>query len=93
MKWMMLFLLNLFGKGKTWIEGKIIDVLDVRNYKVQVKDFGNMIWKRHADQLMPRYTPKYSNECVFPKNNSCDGEALVPNFPFINVDSQSNAEV
>ena len=82
-----------YGKGKTWLEGKIIDVLGVRNFKVQLKDFGNMIWKRHADQLMPRYLPNVPNECVFPKNDLCDGQSIVPNFPFINVDSQSCAEV
>ena len=81
-----------FGKGKSWLEGKIIDVLGVRNYKVQLKDFGNMTWKRHADQLMPRYTPKVEDECAFPKNNLCDGKPIVSNFPVDQAESQSSAE-
>ena len=45
-----------FGKGEPWVAGKIVRVLGIRNYEVTVNDFGNMLWKRHNDQLMPRYT-------------------------------------
>ena len=44
-----------FGKGVPWVSGKIVQVLGLRNYKVQVQSFGNIIWKRHADQIMHRY--------------------------------------
>ena len=44
-----------YGKGPPWVEGRIVEILGLRNYKVQVKSSGNIIWRRHADQLMPRY--------------------------------------
>ena len=47
-----------FGKGESWVPGKIAEVLGVRNYKVQLQDYGNVFWKRHADQIMPRYLTK-----------------------------------
>ena len=55
------------GKGETWIEGKITQVLGVRNYMVQVHDFGNISWKRHHDQLMPRFT---GNSIKTPRESS-----------------------
>ena len=44
-----------YGNGPLWVEGRIVEVLGLRNYKVQVYCSGNMIWKRHSDQLMHRY--------------------------------------
>ncbi|KAL8608281.1 hypothetical protein ACOMHN_042148 [Nucella lapillus] len=44
------FALN-FGKGSKWIPGAIIKVLSPRNFDVQV---GDVMWKRHQDQLRPR---------------------------------------
>ena len=46
-----------FGKGEQWLEGQIAEVLGLRNYHVQVHSFGNIIWKRHADQIMHRFRP------------------------------------
>ena len=54
-----------FGKGDLWIEGQIVEVLGVRNYLVQVHNFGDMLWKRHHDQLMPRFI---GNICSTPQN-------------------------
>ena len=54
-----------FGKGDLWIEGQIVEVLGVRNYLVQVHKFGNMLWKRHHDQLMTRFI---GNICSTPQN-------------------------
>ena len=34
------------GKVSSWLEGKMIEVLVVRNYKAQLKDFGNIVWKK-----------------------------------------------
>ncbi|KAL8574425.1 hypothetical protein ACOMHN_020408 [Nucella lapillus] len=47
------FALN-FGKGSKWIPGTIIKVLSPRNFDVQV---GDVMWKRHQDQLWPRQIP------------------------------------
>ena len=33
-----------FGKGEPWIEGKVSEVLGVRNYLIEIKDFGNILW-------------------------------------------------
>ena len=44
-----------FGKGEPWVAGKIVQVLGVRNYMVEVNRFGIMLWKRHHDQLMHRF--------------------------------------
>ena len=55
-----------FGKGEPWIEGKVSEVLGVRNYLIEVKDFGNILWKRHHDQLMPRFTGSYIAPKVSP---------------------------
>ena len=49
-----------FGQGTPWVEGKIIEVLGVRNYKVQLRDFGKVVWKRHADQLMSRFVGNFA---------------------------------
>ena len=66
-----------FGAGNTWLEGKIIEVLGVRNYKVQLKNFGNMVWKRHVDQLMPRFTPN-SNDCILPIHKPANNQFSEP---------------
>lgn len=44
-----------YGKGDSWIKGEVMEVLGWRNYNVRVQDFGNITWKRHADQIMHRY--------------------------------------
>ena len=51
-----------FGRGEPWVKGKIVEVLGVRNYRVQVQDYGNMIWNRHADQIMKRFLVGEDNE-------------------------------
>ena len=58
-----------FGKGDAWVQGKIIEVLGMRNYKVQVQNFGNIIWKRHADQLMFRYHSEPITPATSTNNN------------------------
>ena len=60
-----------YGRGDTWVPGKIIEVLGVRNFKVQLQNYGNLIWKRHSDQLMHRCL---SEQPVNSNNN------FVPNF-------------
>ena len=50
-----------YGKGDLWVPGKIVEVLGVRNYKVQLKNYGNVLWKRHADQIMPRFLSEQPN--------------------------------
>ena len=84
-----------FGAGKTWMEGKIIEVLGIRNYKVQLKNFGNMVWKRHADQLMPRFTPN-SDDCILPYSNSTNNqlpEFVWPSDPAVkNSDTGSHCD-
>ena len=69
-----------YGKGNSWLEGKIIEILGVRNHKVQLKDFGNIVWKRHSDQLMPKYTSSVLNDSrpTVSKDNSCGRESLIP---------------
>ncbi|KAK3791296.1 hypothetical protein RRG08_012483 [Elysia crispata] len=47
------FALN-FGKGSKWIPGVITKTLSPRNFEVQV---GDVIWKRHQDQIRPRHIP------------------------------------
>ena len=66
-----------YGKGELWVPGKIAEVLGVRNYKVQLQDYGNVFWKRHADQIMPRYLTKHveSDRQPFP-NFVSDKESL-----------------
>ena len=51
-----------YGRGVPWVGGKIVEVIGVRNYKVQVQSFGNIIWKRHADQVMPRFTGEFDQK-------------------------------
>jgi len=43
-----------YGKGSRWVPGKIVGVISPRNYDVQV---GDVIWKRHEEQLRTRYVP------------------------------------
>ncbi|XP_065189626.1 uncharacterized protein K02A2.6-like [Sycon ciliatum] len=47
------FALN-FGKGNRWVPGRIVRVLSDYNYEVQV---GDVLWKRHRDQLRLRSVP------------------------------------
>ena len=82
-----------FGKGHSWLEGKIVEVLGVRNYKVMLKDFGNIVWKRHSDQLMPRYLPTISSDDSAPKDNSCSNKSFMPMFPSEQGNSSSSSEV
>ena len=44
-----------YGNGEFWVPGKTAEVFGVRNYKVQLQGYGNLYWRRHADQIMPRY--------------------------------------
>ena len=43
-----------FGKGAKWIPGVVTGTVSPRNYDVQV---GDVVWKRHEEQLRPRYIP------------------------------------
>ena len=43
-----------FGKGAKWIPGTIVGTVSPRNFEVQV---GDIIWKRHQEQLRPRFIP------------------------------------
>ena len=74
-----------YGQGKSWLEGKILEVLGVRNYKVQLKNFGNIIWRRHSDQLMPRFTHASQDEGKLPIKNqglNSSGHPVLPSsFP------------
>ena len=82
-----------YGKGNSWLEGKIIEILGVRNYKVQLKDFGNIVWKRHSDQLMPRYTSSVLSDSTVSKDNSCGRESLIPMFPSSQVNIPFSSEL
>lgn len=53
-----------FGKGARWIPGIIIKIISPRNYEVQV---GDVVWKRHEEQLRPRYIPQNTDQ---PQNDS-----------------------
>ena len=43
-----------FGKGAKWIPWTIVETVSPRNFEVQV---GDIIWKRHQEQLRPRFIP------------------------------------
>ena len=80
-----------FGQGKPWIEGQIKEVLGVRNYTVQVHNFGNTLWKRHADQIMPRYifqennTPKLPCEYQNNSDNFYSYDFTIPQTPSVPI--------
>ena len=82
-----------FGKGPSWLEGKIIEILGVRNYKVMLKDFGNIVWKRHSDQLMPRFTPTAPSDGTVSSYNTCSGESFIPLSPSGQVCNPSSTEI
>ena len=82
-----------YGKGNSWLEGKIIEILGVRNYKVQLKDFGNIVWKRYSDQLMSRYTSPVLSDSTVSKDNSCGSEPLIPIFPSSQVNISYSSEL
>ena len=44
-----------FGKGAKWIPGTIVKIISPRNYEVEI---GDVIWKRHEEQIRPRYIPR-----------------------------------
>ena len=45
-----------FGRGEKWLPGIIVDVKGLRNYVVKImSNSGEMLWRRHADQLKSRY--------------------------------------
>lgn len=48
-----------FGQGNRWSHGKVVEIISPRNYKVQV---GDVIWKRHEEQLRNRFVPSSSLE-------------------------------
>ena len=48
-----------FGKGNRWSHGKVVGIISPRNYNVQV---GDVIWKRHEEQLRNRFVPSSSLE-------------------------------
>ena len=79
-----------YGQGKPWLEGKIIEVLGVRNYKVQLKNFGNLVWRRHSDQLIPRFTPP-SSEGMGNENQGYMGD-LSPSVQTIPVKASVDVE-
>ena len=43
-----------FGKETKWAPGKIVGTVSPRNFEVGV---GDIIWKRHQEQLRPRFIP------------------------------------
>lgn len=84
-----------YGKGDAWVKGEVVEVLGLRNYKVQVQDFGNMLWKRHADQIMHRYLmtagqDKSEGDCstnVPPRNSSFPAREIDSSSPVGSADS------
>lgn len=58
-----------YGKGDPWVKAEVIEVLGFRNYKVCIQDFGNIVWKRHADQIMHRYLISPGTEKAGPAVN------------------------
>ena len=46
-----------FGKGAKWLPGSIAGTISPRNFDIQV---GDVIWKRHEEQLRPRCIPTQS---------------------------------
>ncbi|CAB4041554.1 Hypothetical predicted protein, partial [Paramuricea clavata] len=47
-----------FGKGARWLPGVIVKIISPRNYDVKV---GDVMWKRHEEQLRPRHIPSFEN--------------------------------
>ena len=43
-----------FGQGADWIGGKIVEVLNSTNYKVQLSTEDKIVWKRHVSQIFRR---------------------------------------
>lgn len=82
-----------FGYGNPWVEGKIVEVLGLRNYKVQLKEFGNLVWKRHADQLMQRFIGDFPN-CGSSGLPEYLGEKSIPDFkPYPNVQVDTGVDL
>lgn len=50
-----------YGKGLRWLPGKIITVISPRSYQVQVN---NSLFKRHEEQMRPRYTDNVLNQNI-----------------------------
>ena len=69
-----------YGAGNTWLEGKIVEVLGLRNFKVQLKNFGNVTWKRHADQLMPRFNSN-PNDGILSRPSLITKPSVLPSIP------------
>ena len=42
------------GKGTKWVPGTIVGTVSPRNFEAGV---GDIIWKRHQEQLRPRFIP------------------------------------
>ena len=70
-----------YGRGEPWVEGKIVEVLGLRNYKVQVQSYGNMVWKRHADQLMFRFRGKMGQSVINNDLVRASPKEVSPEFP------------
>ena len=47
-----------FGRGARWLPGVIVKIISPRNYDVKV---GDVMWKRHEEQLRPRHIPSFGN--------------------------------
>ena len=48
-----------YGRGEAWLPGVIEEVKGKRNFLIKVfGKQGDMIWRRHSDQLKPRYNDK-----------------------------------
>ena len=55
-----------YGKGKSWLPGVITEVRGLRNYVVKVfGESGDVLWRRHSDQLKLRYNDAESSTDVF----------------------------
>lgn len=48
-----------FGKGAKWVPGTIIGTISPRSFDIQV---GDVVWKRHEEQIRSRYIP--SEQCT-----------------------------
>ena len=58
-----------------------------------LKDFGNIVWKRHSDQLMPRCTPTVPSDGTVSRYNTCSGESFIPMSPSDQVCNPSSTEL
>ena len=62
-----------FGKGKSWLPGVVTEVRGLRNYVVKVfGESGDVVWRRHSDQLKLRYNDSEPSTDVFESGENVD---------------------